>query len=92
MLWIMFGMLAMLAGIVVMVLGNLWIGLLLLLGGVVAMAMSYTTMMRGRGQDPDQGSISGVPGGKGKQSSDAVSLDQTNPGEQGPEIWEKMQK
>lgn len=92
MLWIMFGMLAMLAGIVVMVLGNLWIGLLLLLGGVVGMAMSYTTMMRGRGQDPDQGSISGVPGGKGKQCSDAVSLEQTNPGEQGPEIWEKMQK
>ena len=91
MLWIMLGMLAMLAGIVVMVLGGTWIGLVLLLAGVGLMTFNYATMMRGRGQNPDQGIHNGL-GGQGKQQSEVVSGNMPEPGEQSPDIWEKMQK
>lgn len=91
MLWILISMLAMLAGMVVMVLGQVLIGLILLLGGGCLMAFNYSTMMRGRGQDPDQGSISGVPGGMGKQQSDAISIDPFTSGEQNAAIWDKME-
>ena len=91
MLWIMLGMLAMLAGMVIMVLGSTWIGLVLLLAGVGLMAFNYATMMRGRGQDPEQGLYNGL-NGQGKQQSEAVDVNMPEPGEQTPDIWEKMQK
>ena len=91
MLWIMLGMLAMLAGMVIMVLGSTWIGLVLLLAGVGLMAFNYATMMRGRGQDPEQGLYNGL-NGQGKQQSETVDVKMPEPGEQSPGIWEKMQK
>ena len=91
MLWIMLGMLAMLAGMVIMVLGSTWIGLVLLLAGVGLMAFHYATMMRGRGQDPEQRLYNGL-NGQGKQQSEAVDAKMPEPGEQSPGIWEKMQK
>ena len=91
MLWIMLGMLAMLAGMVIMVLGSTWIGLVLLLAGVGLMAFNYATMMRGRGQDPEQGLYNGL-NGQGKQQSETVDAKMPEPGEQSPGIWEKMQK
>ena len=91
MLWIMLGMLAMLAGMVIMVLGSTWIGLVLLLAGVGLMAFNYATMMRGRGQDPEQGLYNGL-NGQGKQQSETVDVNMPEPGEQSPEIWEKMEK
>ena len=91
MLWIMLGMLAMLAGMVIMVLGSTWIGLVLLLAGVGLMAFNYATMMRGRGQDPEQGLYNGL-NGQGKQQSEAVDVKMPEPGEQSPGIWEKMEK
>jgi membrane protein implicated in regulation of membrane protease activity len=91
MLWIMLGMLAMLAGMVIMVLGSTWIGLVLLLAGVGLMAFNYATMMRGRGQDPEQGLYNGL-NGQGKQQSETVDVNMPEPGEQSPGIWEKMQK
>ena len=91
MLWVFLGMIAMLVGIVVMVLGQLPIGLILLLGGVALMAFNYVTMMRGSGYHPDQGMHNGL-GGQGKQQSEVVKADMAEPGEQSPEIWEKMQK
>lgn len=71
MLWVFLGMIAMLVGIVVMVLGQLPIGLILLLGGVALMAFNYVTMMRGRGFNPDQGTLNGL-NGEGKQQSEVV--------------------
>ena len=91
MLWIMLGMLAMLAGMVIMVLGSTWIGLVLLLAGVGLMAFNYATMMRGRGQDPEQGLYNGL-NGQGKQQSETVDVNMPEPGEQNPDIWEKMEK
>ena len=91
MLWVFLGMIAMLVGIVVMVLGQLPIGLILLLVGCGMMAVNYVTMMRGRGCNPDQGMHNGL-GGQGKQQSEVVKADMAEPGEQSPEIWEKMQK
>ena len=91
MLWIFLGMIAMLAGLVIIVLGKMLIGLILLLAGVGMMAFNYSTMMRGSGQNPDQGIHNGL-GGQGKQQSEVVKADMAEPGEQSPDIWEKMQK
>ena len=91
MLWVFLGMIAMLVGLVIMVLGQVLIGLILLLGGVALMAFNYVTLMRGRGCNPDQGMYNGL-GGQGQQQSEVVEADMTEPGEQSPEIWEKMQK
>ena len=71
MLWGFLGMIAMLAGIVMMVLSQVLIGLILLLGGVALMAFNYVTMMRGRGCNPDQGTLNGL-NGEGKQQSEVV--------------------
>ena len=91
MLWVFLGMIAMLIGLVVMVLGQVLIGLILLLGGVALMACNYVTMMRGSGHNPDQGIYNGL-GGQGKQQSEVVSANIPEPGEQSPDVWEKMEK
>jgi hypothetical protein len=91
MIWIVLGMIAMLAGIVMMVLSQVLIGLILLLGGVALMAFNYVTMMRGRGQDPEQGLYNGL-NGQGKQQSETVDVNMPESGEQNPDIWEKMEK
>ena len=91
MIWIVLGLVAMLAGIVMMVLSQVLIGLILLLSGVALMAFNYVTMMRGRGCNPDQGTLNGL-NGQGKQQSETVDVNMPQPGEQSPEIWEKMQK
>ena len=88
---IILGLIAILSGIVVMVTGSVLIGVMLLLGGVAAMAFSYVTMMRGRGEDPNQGTINGM-NGQGKQQSETVKVNMPEPGEQSPEIWEKLEK
>ena len=90
MMWILIGMLGMLAGIVVMVLGQVLIGLILLLVGVGLMAFNYTTMMRGRGNDPEQGTYNGLYG-QGKQQSETISVKMPEPGEQNPTVWDKME-
>ncbi len=91
MLWIILGMIAMLAGLVIMVLGQVLIGLILLLAGVGMMAFNYTTMMRGRGDDPEQGTYNGLYG-QGKQQSETVKAHMPEPGEQNPAVWEKMEE
>ncbi len=88
---VVLGMVAMLAGIVAFVLGNWVLGLVLLLGGLACMAISYTTMMRGRSEDPNQGTFNGVAG-QGKQQSETVKVNMPEPGEQNPDVWEKMEK
>lgn len=90
MMWILIGMLAMLAGLVVIVLVNLWAGLVLLLVGVGLMAFNYSTMMRGRGDHPDQGLYNGLAG-QGKQQSEVVKDNMPEPGEQTPAVWDKME-
>ena len=90
MLWIFLGMIAMLAGLVIIVLGKVLIGLILLLVGVGLMAFNYTTMMRGRGNDPEQGTYNGLYG-QGKQQSETVSVKMPEPGEQNPTVRDKME-
>ena len=91
MIWIALGMIAMLAGIVVMVLGKVLIGVILLLAGGALMVLNYVTMMRGRGQEPNQGLYNGLRG-EGRQQSETVDVPMHAAGEQSSEIWEKMEK
>ena len=91
MLWIILGMVGMLAGIVVMVLGQVLIGLILLAAGVACMALNYATMMRGRGDDPDQAIYNGLAG-QGKQQSEVVKANMPETGEQNPNVWEKLEQ
>ena len=91
MLWIGIGMAGILAGIVVMVLGQMLIGLILLITGVAAMSFNYVTMMRGRGDDPDQGIYNGLAG-QGKQQSEVVKANMPEPGEQNTNLWEKLEQ
>ena len=90
MLWILIGMLAVLAGIVLLVVGKMW-GLVFLLGGLGTMIFHYSSMMRARGCDPNQGTINGL-NGQGKQQSEAVKISQPVVGEQPANIWEQMEQ
>jgi len=91
MLWIVLGLVGMLAGIVLMVMSNVIIGLVVLLAGLVCMAMNYVTMMRARGEDPNQGTINGIAG-QGKQQSETAKVNMPEPGEHNPSIWEQMEQ
>jgi hypothetical protein len=91
MLNMLIAMFVTLCGIALMVLGKWFFGILFLLGGIAVMACIYTTMMRGRGQDPEQGLYNGL-NGQGKQQSETVDAKMPEPGEQSPDIWEKMEK
>ena len=71
--------------------GKIIQGMILVLVGISAVFFHYATLMRGMGKDPDQGTINGM-NGQGKQQSDAVSANMPEPGEQTPDIWEKMTK
>ena len=90
MMWIVFGLIAMLVGMVVMVRGSMW-GLVLLLGGVGLTFFHYVTMMLGRRQDPEQGTLSGLKG-EGRQQSETVHVNLPEQGEQSSDIWEKLEK
>ena len=91
MLWILLGFAGILAGVVVIMLGSMIGGFALMLAGMIVMAKNYVTMMRGRGYDPEQGSIHG-PGGQGKQQSDAAKVPQPGSGEQPANIWEMVEE
>ena len=77
--------------VVAFIQGKIVLGMILLLVGFCAVFIHYATLMRGMGKDPDQGTINGM-NGQGKQQSDAVSANMPEPGEQTPDIWEKMTK
>ncbi len=78
------------AGLVWLILGNLW-GVLVMLAGLGAWIFGYAKMMGGSGFDPDQATINGLKG-EGKQQSEVVKMDQPVQGEQDATIWEKIQK
>ena len=90
MLWMILGIAALLAGLVILILGSMW-GILLFLVGLGFMALRYSTMMRGSGREPNQGTFNGL-NGQGKQQSEAVQADQSVVGEQPANIWEQMEK
>ena len=90
MLWILIGMLCVLAGIILLITGGMW-GLVFLLGGLGVMILNYSTMMRGRGMEPNQGTVNGF-NGQGKQQSEAVEASQPVIGEQPADIWEQVEK
>ena len=90
MLWILIGMLCVLAGIILLITGGMW-GLVFLLGGLGVMILNYSTMMRGRGMEPNQGTVNGL-NGQGKQQSEALEASQPVIGEQPADIWEQVEK
>ena len=60
------------------------LGALLLVAGIGVLAFGYAKLMRGSGNDPDQGTFNGL-GGQGNQQSEVVK-------DNGAAVWEQMEK
>ena len=90
MLWIVIGMILLLAGMVSVVFLGMW-GLIVLLAGAICMFIGYRAMMLGSGKHPDQ---SGTPGfgtaEYGRQQSETIDMNAPVIGEQPVNIWEKI--
>ncbi len=88
-MWVVFGLICFLAGIVVMVLGKMLLGLILLFAGLISIIFIYAKMMRGAGYLPGSNDPDGVPG---HHDSERAKMDQPVIGEQNSDVWEKMEK
>ena len=88
-MWVVFGLICFLAGIVVMVLGKMLLGLILLFAGLVSIIFIYAKMMRGAGYLPGSNDPDGVPG---HHDSERAKMDLPVIGEQNPDVWEKVEK
>ena len=88
-MWVVFGLICFLAGIVVMVLGKMLLGLILLFAGLISIIFIYAKMMRGAGYLPGSNDPDGVPG---HHDSERAKMDQPVIGEQNPDVWEKVEK
>ena len=77
-------------GIMMLIMSSGW-GALALIAGFGAVAFGYAKLMRGSGNNPDQGTLNGL-GGQGKQQSEVAKMDQPVKGEQDATIWEQMEK
>jgi membrane protein implicated in regulation of membrane protease activity len=71
------------AGFMELMMGIGW-GALLLVAGIGVLAFGYAKLMRGSGNDPDQGTFNGL-GGQGKQQSEVVK-------DNGAAVWEQIEK
>jgi hypothetical protein len=71
------------AGFMELMMGIGW-GALLLVAGIGVLAFGYAKLMRGSGNDPDQGTFNGL-NGQGKQQSEVVK-------DNGAAVWEQMEK
>ena len=71
------------AGVMELMMGIGW-GALLLVAGIGVLAFGYAKLMRGSGNDPDQGTFNGL-GGQGKQQSEVVK-------DNGAAVWEQIEK
>ena len=92
MLWIVIGMIGLLAGLVCMVFAGMW-GLLLLLAGAVSMFVGYRAMMLGSGKYADQSGTPGFSAGAyGRQQSETITRNAPVMGEQPPDIWNQLTK
>ena len=90
MLWIVIGMIGLLAGLVCMVFAGMW-GLLLLLAGAVCMFVGYRAMMLGSGKYADQSGTPGFGAGEyGRQQSETISRNAPVIGEQPADIWDQI--
>jgi hypothetical protein len=78
------------AGLVWLILGNLW-GVLVMLAGLGAWIFGYSKLMGASGNSPEQGTYHGL-NGEGKQQSEVEKMNQPVQGEQDATIWEKMEK
>ncbi len=78
------------AGFMELIMGIGW-GALLLVAGIGVLAFGYAKLMRGSGNDPEQGTLNGL-GGLGKQQSEVVKDNQPVQGEQNATIWEQIEK
>ena len=85
------GVIGIFAGIVVMILGSLPVGLLLLLAGIVAFVIGTAKMLRAQGYR-GEGAYSEGLYGQGRQQSELVKVDQPVMGEQSVNIWDKVEK
>ena len=88
-MWVVFGLICFLAGIVVMVLGKMLLGLILLFAGLVSIIFIYAKMMRGAGYLPGSNDPDAVPG---HHDSERAKMDLPVIGEQSPDVWEKVEK
>ncbi len=70
-------------GIMELIMSIGW-GALLLVAGIGVLAFGYAKLMRGSGNDPDQGTFNGL-GGQGKQQSEVVK-------DNGAAVWEQIEK
>lgn len=87
---VILGGVTMLGGMVAIICGKVGLGLLALLVGLLLVSLFYATMMRGSGNNPDQGIFNGLAG-QGKQQSEVVQANMSEPGEQTPAVWDKME-
>ena len=78
------------AGLVMIVMSNMW-GLLLMLAGLGAMAYGYIKLMKGSGFAPYQGVYNGL-NGEGKQQSEVIKGNYPAQGEQDATVWEQVEK
>ena len=90
MLWIVIGMIALLAGMICIVFAGIW-GLAVLLAGAICLFAGYRAMMLGSGHHPEQ---SGTPGfgtaEYGRQQTETIKRDAPVIGEQPANIWEQV--
>ena len=90
MLWIVIGMVLLLAGMVCVIFLGIW-GLAVLLAGAVCMFIGYRAMMLGSGKHPEQGGTPGFGTGEyGRQQSETIDRNAPVIGEQPADIWEQM--
>ena len=90
MLWIVIGMILLLAGMVSIVFLGMW-GLFVLLAGAVCMFVGYRAMMLGSGKHPDQSGTPGFGAGEyGRQQSETIPRNAPVIGEQPSDIWEQV--
>jgi hypothetical protein len=78
------------AGLIMIILGNLW-AVLLMLAGLGAIIFGYSKLMGGSGYSPEQATCNGL-NGEGKQQSEVEKMNQPVKGEQDATIWQQIEK
>ena len=86
---VIIGGLLIVVGLVLILSGKL-LGTLVLVAGMGVIFFGYSKMMRGSGNNPDQGLFNGIAG-QGKQQSEVVKESQPVIGEQPANIWDQVE-
>ncbi len=84
------GLAAFFAGVVLMILGQMW-GLAVLFLGICLIAANFAMMMRTGGYRAEGTFFNGLAG-QGRQQSEVAKADQPVVGEQNAQIWDELKK